>query len=328
MKARQDTREELGFLDGLMARFRRAPEQPKPEKAPGASSKAVRQEFDAALQGLAQKIEEQRRKSEEAGAGPARGEKTAAERAAERTKRMEAAHQAMREDVAAMHARLGTGLRKEDLTELRAYLEEIEARAAAGADSHELEPRARYAIARRLDREAGKLALARLKQVLAAAGVQWPDPVRYHPSATPEDIESARRRRLSEMREQFLARGLARTAERVVGVVGAWGADYPERGSALWEEVVLEAYAAGLRAQLLREFVQRLRTDRETLEAEVDRLIGPELAAVQKVLQSGVASVEEATAAAAGVLRVIDEVIPDLAWKHLSSVLPRARGEW
>jgi hypothetical protein len=326
MKKRQDTPGALGFLDGLVARFRRGPEQTLSEKAPTASSQDLRREFEAALEGLTRKIEEQRRRDQEALDGGERGEKTAAERAAERAKRMDVAHRAIREDVVAMHACLGTGLGNDDLTDLRVFLEEVDALAAPGAESHELLPRARYRIAKRLGHEAGELVLARLRLMLEKAGVAWPDPIRYHPSATAEDIEAARRRRFSEMREQFLARGLPKTAERVVGVVGAWGADYPDRGSPLWQEAVLEAVAAGLQAQLLRAFVERLRSDREIVEAETDRLIGPQLAAVQKVLESGVASVEEATRAAAGALRVIDEVIPDLAWKHLRSVLPAARG--
>ncbi len=327
MKKKQDTQGELGFLDGFLARFRRTSVEPSAEKRPAASSQGLRQEFEAALKGLNQKIEEQRRRDQESVGGGERGEKTAAERRAERAERMEAAHRAVFEDVVAMHGRLGTGLGSEDLTGLRAFLDEVEAMAAPGAESHEILPRARYAIAKRLGHEAGELVLASLRPLLEKAGMAWPDPIRYHPSATAEDIEAARSRRFSEMREQFLARGLSKTAERVVGVVGAWGADYPDRGSPLWEEAVLEAVAAGLLARLLREFVVRLRSDREIIEAETDRLIGPQLAAVQKVLESGVASVEEATQAAAGALRVIDEVIPDLAWKHLRSVLPMARGE-
>jgi hypothetical protein len=327
MKRKQDAREGLGFLDGFLARFRRAPAAPEPEKTTGPSPEALRQQFDAALKGLTEKIEEQRRQEEEAGLAAARSEKTPEELAAERAQRMGAAHQGIREDVVAVHARLGTGLRNEDLTDLRAYLEEVGAVVAAGARSHELLPRARYAIATRLDREAARLALVRLREVLEAASVPWPDPIGHHPSATKEMIENARKRRFAEMREQFLAWGLTRTADRTVGIVGAWGADYPERASPLWEEAVLEAVAAGLRAQLVREFVEQLRGDRETIVAAIERLLGPELAAIQKVLESRVASVEEATQAAAGVLRVVDEVIPDLAWKHLCSVLPQARGE-
>ena len=327
MERRQETQGELGFLDVFLARFRRAPEQTPSEKPLAASSQDLRREFEAALEGLTKKIEEQRRREEEASGGGERGEKTAAERLAERAKRLEAAHRAIREDVVAMHGRLRTGLGTDDLVDLQAFLEEVDALAAPGAESHELLPRARYRIVKRLGHEAGELVLARLRPMLEKAGVAWPDPIHYHPSATAEDIEAARRRRFSEMREQFLARGLKKTAERVLGVVGSWGSDYPQRGSPLWEEAVLEAVAAGLQARLLRQFVGRLRSDREIIEAETDRLIGPQLAAVQKVLESGVASVEEATQAAAGALRVIDEVIPDLAWKHLRSVLPAARGE-
>lgn len=328
MNAKKDAQGGLGFVDGFLSRFRRARETPEPEQAAGPSPEDRRQQFDAALKGLDQKIEEHRRRDEEAGRGRVRGEKTSEQRAAERAQRRTAAHQAIREDVVAMHARLGTGLGDEDLTQLGAFLEEIEAVAAPGVDSHELLPRARYGIAKRFGREAGELAVARLRQVLEAAEMKWPDPIAYHPSTKAEDLEAARKRRFSEMREQFLARGMKRTAERLVGVVGAWGSDYPERDSPLWQETVLEAIAAGLQAELLREFVERTRADRGLIETEADRLVGPELAALQEVLGTGVGSVEEATEAVARALSVIDEVIPDLAWQHLCEVLPRARGEW
>jgi hypothetical protein len=49
---------------------------------------------------------------------------------------------------------------------------------------------------------------------------------------------------------------------------------------------------------------------------------------LQKVLSGGVTSIEKANQAVAGALRVLDEVVPQIAWEHVQARLPHARGEW
>jgi hypothetical protein len=56
--------------------------------------------------------------------------------------------------------------------------------------------------------------------------------------------------------------------------------------------------------------------------------MGKELAALRETLASGGLSGEQANQAVAASLRVLDQVIPDLAWEQVRSQLPRARGEW
>jgi hypothetical protein len=63
---------------------------------------------------------------------------------------MEAAHRAIRADVVAKHAALGTGIGEGDLDALAAFLGELETFAAAGRGSHKIFPRVRYAIVERL----------------------------------------------------------------------------------------------------------------------------------------------------------------------------------
>ena len=111
------------------------------------------------------------------------------------------------------------------------------------------------------------------------------------------------------------------------GIVQGWGGDYPDRGTPLWEECVLEGVAAALRAQLLKEFVETLLQDRDALLAKVEAAIGKELEAVQTLLKTGVTSVDEASEAVAGPFRVLHDVAPKLAWEQIRSKLPSARGE-
>ncbi len=323
----------LGFLDSLAGLFRgRSEPKAASSSTPVAGGfETLRTGFEAALRELDQKAEELRRESgsSSGAAATARSdEERAAERAAERTHRMEAARAAIREDIAGAHTRLGTGLEKTDLEALAGYLEEVAALAETGRSSHELLPRARFTIADRVQRETSELAVARLVALLQRAGQGWPDPTHYAPSAKPEEIERSRRRRLAETRESFVAQDLARTAKRLLGVVDVWGSDYPDRGTPLWEETVLEGVGAGIRAELVRESIEILRRDRDRILELTRASVGKELAALQQVLQAGVVSLEQANQAAASALRVLDEVVPDVAWKQIRAQLPAARGEW
>jgi hypothetical protein len=317
----------LGFLDSLGGLFRAKEKPIEASPAPGGIAK-LEADFDAAVRALNEKIQQQKRAGPSGGTGPAPSGKTAAERAAERVRRLETAHRAIREDIEKMHARLGTGLSGADIDAIAGVLEEIEATASAGKDSHELLPRARWAIVEKLRAEAGELAVARVVALLERQKLGWPDPAKPPPSATPEEIERSRRRRLADVRRSFLADGFARTAESMRGIVKGWGADYPDRGSPLWESCVLEGVAAGIRGSLLRDFVECLRKDREQLLSETEAAVGKELQALQAAVAGGVQSLEKANQAVAGALRVLDEVIPTIAWERVRAALPEARGEF
>jgi hypothetical protein len=314
----------LGFLDSL-GRLFRAKEEAAPAPRPAGGLGTLEQAFDAAVRGLHEKIEEHRRTGEAAVRSPAA--LTAQEREAQRAQRLETVHRAMREDIEKMHARLGTGLDGAELDAVCALLAELDAVETAGKDSHSLLPRARWAIAEKLRVEAGELAVARLVGLLGRQNMGWPDPTQHHPSATPEEIERSRRRRLADLRRGFLADGFARTSELARGIIKGWGADYPERGSPLWEGCVLEGVAAGLRGQILRDMVEVVQRDREEILRQAEATVGRELAALQAALAGGVSSLEQANAAVASALRVIDETVPAIAWERIRAELPEARGE-
>jgi hypothetical protein len=254
--------------------------------------------------------------------------KTAEERDAEIAERLKATHLAIFEDIVKMHARLGTGLGSAELEALGEFSDELEAIWAEGVDSHAVLPRMRYAILKKLQAKAGELAAARLVELLQRQKLSWPDPTHHRPTASEEEIERSRRRRLSEAREAFVASGVERTGERMFGIVRGWGSDYPDRGLPLWEESVLEGVAAGIRIQLVKEFVDHLRRDPELILRRSEEAIGKEISTLWDMAQGGVESVEEASRALASSLRVLDVVVPDIVWKYLTSELPRARGEW
>lgn len=317
----------LGFLDPL-ARLFRTRETPAPQPEPTSPVDSLQESFDAAIQGLERKIEESRLGASAAGRPDAPLKKTAEERAAENQQRMEKSHLAILGDIEQMHVQLGTGLAGADLTGLAAYLEELHATAAEGKDSHSLLPRLRYAIAERLQKGAGELAVTRLVELLQREKRSWPDPIRHRDSASAEEIERYRRRRLDEVREVFLAQDLQRTAQRLLGIVQGWKWDYPDRGSPLWEETVLEGVAAGIRGELVKESTELLRRDRDMILDQAQGAIGKELEAIHAVLEDGVHTLEQANRAVASSLRALDQLVPEIAWEHVRSQLPHARGEY
>jgi hypothetical protein len=310
----------LSFLDPLAELFRARPEAPAPrepaanEAAPADDS--LERRFDAALQALDRKIEESRAVASVP--GEAR-ERRGPDRAAAAKRRMEEARAAMRADIEAMHARLGTGIAPSELSDLASHLEELHASALAGRDAHSLIPRLRHVIADRLNREAGERAVARLVALLEREKLEWPDPTRHRPTDTPEEIERARRRRLHDVRQYFLAEDLERTAQRMLGVVSGWGPDYPERGSPSWEACVLEGVAAGVRAGLVREWAELLRRDRDAILARAQDAIGKELAAIHSVLDGGVHTLDQASRVVASSMGALDAVVPEIAWQHVLS---------
>jgi len=321
-----ETGGKLGFLDSLGQLFRsKKATGPAPEAAKASHFDQLEKDFESAIARVNQQIEERRKASPTAAvsesAAPTAA-KNAQQRAAEKAQRVETTQREMREDIEKKHAQLGTGVTAADLTSLATFLRELEASTATGKNSQSLVPRARYAIGEKLRTEAGELAVARVVALLQSKKQGWPDPTRYADTATEEEIERSRRRRLGEVREVFLGSGFERSAERMFGVVRGWGGDYPDRGTPLWDECVLEGVAAAIRAQLLKQFFDVLRQDRDALLSQLEVAIGKQIEAVQALLQTGVSSIDEASAAVAGPFRVIDDVAPKLAWEHLRAKLP------
>jgi len=321
----------IGFLDSLTRIFRgreqESPEADSSEEAVDDRLEALGTSFDAAVGELREKVETLRAGSG-GGSGVARPGAKREEPEAARQRRMVEIHLRIRGDIDQMHEQLGTGLKPDDLDAIIDGLQELEQLVSAGRSSHELIPRVRHAIGERLRVEAGELAVERLRGLLSQADMSWPDPTHYRTSATEEEIERSRRRRLAETREVFMGQGFERTAQRAVGIISGWGSDYPDPGTPLWQECVLEGVAAGIRGQLAHSFLEVLRRDRELVIADVEQLIGKEVAELRRVLGEGVSSIPDANRVAASALQAIDVVVPEAAWKHLCEHSPRARGEW
>jgi hypothetical protein len=242
--AQKDGDGKLGFLDSLGRLFRSGDEKVDVPPSDDKNAFAMGADFDAAIR-RHREIAERTAKPELA--GPVQAASVKEDREVESRRRKQELERAIRADIEKMHAQLGTGLASADLDGIRAFLIELDETSVADRDSRELLPRMRHGIAARLRAEAGKLAVARIVALLERAKLAWPDPTGYPSTATPEEIERSRRRRLAEVRANFLAQDLTRASERIWGIVRTWGADYPDRGSPLWQETVMEGVAAGIR---------------------------------------------------------------------------------
>lgn len=314
--------ENRGLLDSLAHMFK-SPKAGEDSAQAGKSGKTLQVDFESAVRRLEEKVEERLRRSLPAGARTAAGTT-----ALDRKSRQELAHREIRKDIGEMHARLGTGIDAAELEELSSQLAELDRLWRPGKGSHELIPRARYAIAEKVQLEAGPLAVARLRELLSREGMSWPDATHHHPSASEDEIERSLRRRFDDIEATFLSNDLKRTTDRMLGIVTGWGGDYPARGSALWEETVLEGVAEGIRARLDTEFIDLIRENKEVFEARTEELVGETFQVLQRSLESGVDSIEDASRAVAATFRALDEVIPQIAWEYVHAQLPHARAEW
>ncbi|MBE0595947.1 MAG: hypothetical protein IH614_01610 [Desulfuromonadales bacterium] len=302
----------FGFLDGL---FRSTAPPPAAQNSPEVHGlKELRDQFDATIQRLEVEIETRQREL----TSPEMPEQRQGETVINKVQLEALRHQEIREDIEAMHQRLGTSLGGAELDELRAFLLETEQAVAPGRESRQVLPRARFSIVRRFHFEAGKLAWEQLTERLSQTNLSWPETAYIHSFMTAEEIGQLRQSKREEARQAFLQNGLRKSSELLLGVVAAWKSDYPERGTPLWQMVVLEGVATAFQAQLLKQLVARLRREQPRIEAQVASLLGAEIQAIDSWLQQGVGSLDKANRLYAESLQLLDEKIPELVWQQIS----------
>ncbi|MBE0504945.1 MAG: hypothetical protein IBX46_12555 [Desulfuromonadales bacterium] len=269
--------------------------------------------FNVALQQLNGKIEElQRQKLQTAGGAVA----SPAAYAEERERRMNEAHSRILNDILAMHRRLATGIDKPALDALAAFLHECVEKVAKERSVPEVMPCCRSSILRRFHHEAGGFAWDEMERQLAAQNEAWPETTQRDPIEEEAAFENRRQLKYREMKNDFVNYDLARSAQLIRGIERAWQADYPDPGTPLWRELVLEGVATGLRARILQGYYERLLANKEKIVARATELVGRELSALQAVLaEKNLTSLEDAHRVATTSGRVLDEVIPDIAWQ-------------
>jgi hypothetical protein len=286
---------------------------PSPPTAAAPSLSEMESAFNLALQQLNGKIEELQRQKLQTVDGRAASPAAHAE---ERERRMHAAHSLILNDILAMHRKLATGIDKPVLDALTIFLRECVMKVAEEHSTPEVMPCCRGSILRRFHHEAGSVAWAELEEQLTAQKEVWPETTARDPFEGDAAFEQRRRLKYRDLQNDFVNYALPRSAELILGIERVWQADYPDPGTPLWRELVLEGVATALRARIFQGYYDRLLANKEKIVARATELVGRELGALQAVLaEKNLTSLEDAHRVATTSGRVLDEVIPDIAWQ-------------
>lgn len=310
------------FIDRLIGLFHHSePEEPRP--APG-EKVPLNKQFESSLVELEKTIEKQRREKEgEIKSGWQRALKFEDEKV--KKSKEQKIYAKIRQDIESAHLHLDTGISSHELDLLKEYLTSANQAFASGEKSQEVLPRCRASILKRIHYEAGCLALNRMDDCLAKHKEEWPIRAPRNPAISNEEIQEIVKRNLITRRKNFINNSIHQSSLLIVGIVDVWKSDYPEDGSDLWKSVVLEAVATALRARLMHLFTTRLRHDREFIENKTTELIGAKVAELNHALQDGVTSINEAHRVVSSSLKILDEIVPALAWEHLQEVVPETK---
>ena len=310
------------FIDRLIGLFHHSDAE-EPGPAPG-ENEPLNKQFETSLVELEKTIEKQRREKEsEMKFGWQRALKFEDEKV--KKDKEQKIHAKIRQDIESAHLRLETGISCRELDLLKEYLTNANQAFTSGEKSQEVLPRCSASILKRIHYEAGCLALNQMDHYLANHNEDWPVRAPRNPAITSEEIQEIVKRNLITRRKNFINNSIHQSALLIVGIVDVWKSDYPEDGSDLWKSVVLEAVATALRGRLMHLFTTRLRHDREFIENKTNELIGAKVAELNNALQGGVTSINEAHRVVSSSLKILDEVIPSLAWEHLQKVVPEAK---
>ena len=271
--------------------------------------------FNQALQRLNAKIELLRREGETNADSPV----LTAGAAEDRLRRMARQQAAMRDDILSWHRQLGTGIDDAELARLATFMQATGKQVAAGEAALEVQPRCRRSILLRLQKEAGELAWSELERLCAAAGASWPETLRRDPLDSPETFERLRRDKRQENRAAFIDDDVLRSGQLLLGIESAWQSDYPERGTPPWQQLALDGVASALRARLLEGYFARVLSLRDAILARAVAQVGPELEALNRTVGAGVVTLEDAHRVAASSYRILDEIIPAIAWEMINT---------
>lgn len=266
-----------------------------------------------AIQQLNSKIEQLQREKNERAAGDVLPVESLAQ---ERERRMQKEHAAILKDILSMHHQLKTGIDASALDGLVQFLAECMKKVDMGPSLQGVMPCCRMGVLRRFHHEAGSVAWAELEASMQDAKESWPEMAQRDPVEDAAAFERRQQHKFQDMRNDFINYDLARSHGLIRGIERAWQSNYPEQGTPLWRELVLEGVATALRARILHRYYDRLLANKEKIVGRVAELVGHELGTLQAVLaEKNLTSLEDAHRVATASSRVLEEVIPEIAWQ-------------
>ncbi len=239
---------------------------------------------------------------------------TAEEAECQRAQRNEAVR-LFREDVLEFHRRLQTGLGAEQLDRLGPMLLAHLQPGSSGTAT--LEEQIDAAVGQRLYGECAGPAWQRLEGLRIRCGESWPVPESLASSRSSRELEPVLEQHQRELRQVFQRQDPSDCARLLRGEVDVWCHVYPERGSWLWRQTVLQAVGAALRAQLFVAALEAWLWRPDELDQAIQKLVVEHVQACQG---SSERSLQGALDLSRRIQVLCQQVLPDLVW---ATVAPR-----
>jgi hypothetical protein len=273
------------------------------------------QELDAALERLRQVASQVEKEQDESFEDLMKRKKKE-----QRERGQEIVQNRMRMAVEAAHKELQSGISHDEIERLHDYFENLQ-KDQEVLQKGNLRQQIVRAVVERIHQEVGPRAWDDLMKLMEKANVKWPTPGHLAPSATTKELEKEWKRNFHEDEITFLETSLPHTGDLLYGVVKVWRAAYPDPQSSLYRETALTGVGAALRARHTEAAVELMKANPEHYIGEVEEVLAEELALVQKALEKGIESVEEAHRVAATASQICFDVVPTLVWKKLNAEL-------
>lgn len=322
------------FLEGLVNIFHssgpgRAEAVSKAEAESQRNFQESARDLHSAVEALRSKVELQKiallKGSSETGFAPRFGDRSAASgpsRAEFQKQELERAVEDMRSSIIYLHSKLGTAITEDAIWDIHAYLEDLHKQTAGD----ELGARIRAAIVTHVFDQLGAAAWSGLIHSMKRVDIAWPEPGGLMPNPSDADRARATEAHLSDAEELFHRQNMKRGMDSMIGIESAWKT-YPDRASWLWQEAALRGVASGIRCEMMREAVQKLRADGDELRAKANAALQEDLARVQASLESGLHSIEDAEKLISGTDAVVRTYLPELAWQHVREAVEAKTSE-
>lgn len=228
----------------------------------------------------------------------------------------------MEEEILQMHQRLSTGLGKSDLERLSTFMtEHAHPPKASGGLALEVDA----AVVEHLYERVGELAWRFLSEAMQRENLEWELSAEMLHGRDPDSTAKLKKQRRQEMRRQFLTMPMLQTADEIRGEVKSWSTLYPEPGTWLWNETVLQGVGAALRARFYEVAMSLWENRTPSLDRLLQRMMSQHLEEASRALRSGVHSLEEANRMLADLRKCCREKLPQMVWAYLE---PRLQAEF
>lgn len=224
---------------------------------------------------------------------------------------------AMMVDIMREHERLGTGLTRERLDLVAARMTAMFANRAVPKS---LPERLIAGVRERACVETGALAWGTLEQAMEKHGVEWPAPSGLGHSPTAERIAAVRKLEAARTRTGFIGHRATDVADLAHGYVRVWKSFYPEPGSGLYTETVLQAVGAGLWCFYAAAAQALVLRDRDGLEKKANEILSDGLTKLSDLLGRQ-AQIEPALKSDVTfrTQEIVADVIPAMVWAEIGA---------